>query len=103
RSGLPLTSAGPVDVACGKASVIRGQLDVYRGKLSRLTRSAERRGAAEVLIFLLRRASTDLQRRPDRARCHTVDTDTPAGKLLGQRFHVVHRRGFRLRVVIKIR
>jgi hypothetical protein len=59
-SGLPLSSTRPVDVSRRESGVRRGQLDVNRRQLCRLSGPAKNGGAAEVLVLLLRCATADL-------------------------------------------
>src|SRR5712671_4322439 len=63
-------------------------------------RGAENSLAAELLVLLLRSTAADLQRRPDRPRRYAIYADPLGSELLGQRLHVIHRRGFGLSIVV---
>src|ERR1700732_4325889 len=99
-SGLPLSAAGAVNVSGGETRVGGRELDINRGELGRLPRPAKGRGAAAFLVLLLRRAAADLQRRPYRPRRYAVDADSLWSELLRERFHIIHRRGLGLSIVV---
>ena len=102
-SGLPGAAGRAINLPGGKTSVRRCKLNVDRSKLCRLASASQGGLAAEFLQLLHGSASGNLQRRPDGARSNAVDPNTLWSELFGERLDIVHRRRFRLRVVVKVR
>jgi hypothetical protein len=81
RLGLTAPSGGTVDLTRRETPVACCKLNIDGAELRRLSGAAERRHAAEMLQFLLRRSAADLQRGPDRPGSNRVHPDPPSAQV----------------------
>src|ERR1700722_17030552 len=102
RLGLPGATRSTIDLTRRKAGVRGRKLNIDRAQFGRLTRTAQRRLAAELFKLLRCRAAGNLKRRPDRPGSDRIDADALRRKLFRERLHVIHGRRFGLRIVIEI-